>query len=280
MPGFVKRTFHFTLAICCLSVLSAAAQNIYAGIGVGYALSISSQNLSSKTDQGVAETSNMNVRGSLGKGLAEGVYVGFKRSEHISIELNGSYLRSYTYKGHYNSELYFTEFSELSASMFRLTPLLKLSVGLKKCNLYMKLGPAFRVAGKIIVKNSHYDIPSNKTTALVWRYSGGFSMGCAAAIGVVKQVKKGFSVFAECSMINQSWGPKKGKMIKYEVDGVDQLSNLTQRQKETNYSDNYTESNNFPNASGSPKQQLRQYFPFSSAGINIGIYYTFGKKEK
>ncbi len=49
--------------------------------------------------------------------------------------------------------------------------------------------------------------------------------------------------------------------------GVDQLPNMTNREKQTEYSDSYTYS------SFSPNKQLKFNMPFSSIGFNIGVRY-------
>ena len=161
--------------------------------------------------------------------------------------------------------------------MFRIAPGIRLSIGEGKARLYAKIGFAVRVFGKITIQDTRYDIRNNITTEIEWKFSHGLSLGLTAALGGTKKINDKFSVFGELGMVNQSWAPEKGKVTKYEINGIDQIENLYPYQKNIDFSNNYTTTNNNPAAGYSHRQQLKQYFPFSSFGINIGIHLKFGK---
>lgn len=276
---FMKKKAFLLITILIYLALktNVNAQKFYTGFVCGYGVSIASQNLTSKIENGIAQSSNVLVRGSFGRGLFFGGQIGYNRNDNIAFELGISYLKGHSYKGYYKKELDFDQETTLSANMFRLSPRIRISVGEGKIKSYAKIGAVIRVFGKITVLDTHYDIQSNTTTETEWKYSDGFSLGVDAAIGISKSINEKISISGEIMMINQTWGPKKGRITKYSIDGIDMLSNLTPYQKETDYLNSYTTSGNAPSASYSPRQQLRQYYPFSSIGINIGINLKFGK---
>ncbi len=277
---FMIRKYALLIMIAIFFVLNIKlvnAQKFYAGIATGYGFSMASQNLASKIENGITQTSNATVKGSFGRGLLLGGYIGYKKNENIGTELGISYLIGNKYSGYYSKELDFNEKTVMSANMFRLSPGIRISVGDGKIKPYAKLGLAFRIFGKITIKDSHYDIQNNETTETEWKYSNGASIGIIASLGITKKISEKISIFGELGMINQSWGPKKGKITKYAINGVDMLSNLTPSQNQTNYIDSYTTTNNSSSATWSPRQQLRQYYPFSSIGLNIGLHLKFGK---
>lgn len=275
-----KHFFSFAILIFFgFKITNCIAQKFYAEIGSGYGLSMASQNLTSKIDNGIAQTTNVLVKGSLGSGLNFGGNIGYKKNENIAAELGASYLIGHKFKGHYIKDMDFKENTIVSANMFRLTPGIRLTVGGGNTKLYGRIGATFRIFSKLKIKSELYDIKNNSTTEILWEYKGGFSLGMIATVGLIHKLNDKLCVFGELGMINQSWAPKKGKIIKYDIDGIDMTHRLNPYQKEVDFLDNYTTTNYNPSSTSSHRQQLKQYFPFSSIGINIGIHYSFVKKE-
>ena len=76
-------------SLVCLSakIHNCHAQKFYGEIQSSYGFSVASQNLTSKIDDGIAQTSNVLVRGSLGKGLLLGGYIGYKKMKVLEQNL-------------------------------------------------------------------------------------------------------------------------------------------------------------------------------------------------
>jgi hypothetical protein len=68
--------------------------------------------------------------------------------------------------------------------------------------------------------------------------------------------------------------PTKGTITKYTEDGVDLLPSFDPIDKEIQFVDSYVEDDNIQPSITEPAKALKIKFPFSSAGIHIGIKYT------
>jgi hypothetical protein len=275
----MQRKHLFILVIAALGIKPAFSQNFFFGFGTGYGLSLSPQNLTSKINHDGFETSSTAVRGSFGKGTALSCYFGYKKNENIATEIAVSYLYGARYKGYYKRETEFDEETTLSGNMLRLIPGVRLTLNQDKFRLYAKLGLIIRTSGSITFKGSHYDIPTNTTTEVTWKYSKGMSLGASACFGVIKNLNEKLQLYSELVMISQSWGPAKGEIIEYQVNGVDNLPNLTPNQKDIDFVNNYATNYASSTSAYSHSKQLKQYHPFSSIGIQIGVCLNLGKQK-
>ncbi|MCW3102898.1 MAG: hypothetical protein JWO09_1338 [Bacteroidetes bacterium] len=257
---------------------SACAQKMYAGFAAGYGLSMASQSLASNVNNGNIHTSASVVRGSLGKGFHLNGSVGYLLRPKTGLEINVSYLDSWNYRSEYRRENAFVEKTTLSATMLRLTPAFRLNLAEGKIRPYITLGVVFRLTGNIWIDDMYVDLQTQSETRSTWKYSKGFSLGLSSSAGAIYLLNPKLAIFAGLDMISQSWGPKRGILTRYEIDGVDMIPNMSPSQKEIDFLDNYTATNYNPSAGWSHRQQLRQYYPFSSIGINAGIHFILGKQ--
>ena len=255
-------------------------QNWYAGIDGGYSLGMASQNITTNIKIGLTETTNANVKGSFGRGLNMNTILGYNITNQISCELGISYLKGFSFKGSYFKDSVFSQDIVISGNMLRVMPALKITSGgeSKRTRMYLKVGMVARLAGKITVENSYFDIPNNTTTISETKYTKGLSLGTIASAGFFHRISNKIKIFGELFFIAQSWGPKNSDITKYSINGVDQLKVLGFGQKSVHYTNNY-KSTTTAQSTYIPSQQLRQYHNFSSIGINVGIQFAFRKKE-
>lgn len=260
-------------------VMDSNAQEFYGGISGGYGFSMASQALSSNFTGSPTDKTYRLVKGSYGKGINFGANVGYMITKNIGTEIAFSYLSGSKYQSTYTKELAYTNKIIQSGKMIRLIPALRISAGEGKLKPYIRMGVVIGFGGKIIInKTEEYLSPVSRTES-TWQYSGGISFGFTSALGINYHFKEKIALFGELSFIGQTWAPTKGIMKKYTVDGVDQLSSLTVSQKEINLVNSYSESSLTPANSSEATNQLKQFSPFSSAGLNVGIQFFFGNNK-
>jgi outer membrane protein W len=291
----MKQTTKIQLSVAIMSTLFATqanAQGLYVSAGGGYGFSMAPNSSFSANDYtrnpsgiGTVETYKIsNSTGSFGRGVQFGATVGYMFSENIGAELNIGYLVgskiTTTDKELKNNGDTYSSTATASGNMLRLTPALRFSVGKDKLKPYMRVGLVIGVGNKIATTFSSTDFnASNGKTNIdqsEMALTGGVSMGFAAGIGVNYMFSDKVGIFAELGIISQAWAPSKSVLTKSTSNGADNLPFMTTSQKETDYVSSYTTtSGTF--SPGTPSVALKQYTPFSSVGINVGVHLAFGK---
>ena len=290
----MKQTTKMQLSVAIISTLfaSQAYSQLYVSAGGGYGFSMAPNSSFSATEYTRNTSSSATVdtykisngTGSFGRGLQFGATVGYMFSENIGAELNvgyllGSKITSTDNELKNNGDTY-SSTATASANMLRLTPALRFSVGKDKLKPYMRVGLVIGVGSKISTTFSSNDFhASNGKTDInesEMAVTGGVSMGFAAGVGVKYMFSEKVGIFAELGMISQAWAPSKSVLTKSTTNGVDNLPFLTTSQKETDYSSSYTTTSNIFSP-GLPSTALKQYTPFSSVGVNVGVHLSFGK---
>lgn len=285
----MKTKTKLQLAIVIIAVLigtTTFAQGLYINAGAGYGFPAApyqmAENYSSNSNT-TGNTSDYEIvkgSGSFGKGLQAGAIIGYMFNPNVGAELGISYLfgGKIESKDDYHSEYYSsTNEATLSAKMLRFTPALKITVGNGNVKPYMRTGLVIGAAGKIkrVYKStSTGDFDTEKEEGEM-ELTGGISLGFAGALGADFKLSESIGIFAEMGIITQSWAPKKGEITKYNVNGLDQLDDMTTYDKEIEFVDSYTYNSETVDED-SPDQTLKMYFPFSSIGVNAGIKITIG----
>jgi hypothetical protein len=221
---------------------------------------------------------------SLGKGINTGIYFGTMLSKHLSTELCASYLigmkSQYDFYNSSGTSGFIKDTTTIKGRMIRLIPALKISIGEKRFQLYMKTGLIIGLGARVeeefiqITQYNTFDYSIN------YEYKGGTSFGFNGSLGVNLKLAEKISLFAELSAYYQNWAPKNRTTTKYIINGVDVLPSLTTFDKETEYSSNVTTSYDYygrPVDPSKPRQEIKVFKPFSSTGFNVGIQINFGK---
>jgi len=257
------------------------SQGAYINVNVGYGLAFStSTSWDCYNYTGTDNSSTYEqVYLSLGKGFNFGGTFGYMFNEHVGAELGVSYLIGgktvceESDNDEWGSDLYKTTFS---AKMLRFIPAIVVAAGTEGVNPYAKFGIVIGT-GSVTHEGDYtstYNDMGLKTThnyLNVWKYKGGVAMGIQGAVGALFELSDKLSFFAELNTINMSYAPTKGERTEAKDDGVDQLPDMTTRQKEIEFVKEYTYNHDSEPPDSEPDQELKQKMPFGSFGINAGL---------
>jgi opacity protein-like surface antigen len=261
------------------------AQSGYVSFNLGYGLGTSSQNIgiynyTSTTISGTNPSSSINkeqVNVSLGQGANIGCTFGYMFTKNVGAELGISYfiggsstMQEVTTSIAGSSKISSTTDYSFSANMLRFNPSVVLITELEGINPYAKFG--FLIGtGSITEEKS---ITSSGILAFTkTKLNGGMAFGFTASVGAMYNLSKNISLFGELAMINMSYAPIKGEITEATLNSTNLLSNMTAKEKLTDYVDSYNTSVSIPNSK--PKQELKEKYPFGSFTINVGIKIGF-----
>jgi hypothetical protein len=281
----MKRHLVLIPAFLFLSI-AGFGQKLYFGLTGGYGFPVAGMELGTNSTYSSTISSpiytNENVRGSLGKGVNAGGYIGYMLNENFGVETGVNYLFSASVKTTYSMSypdptmpISYTEEYKMRARMLRITPALRMTTGSGSLKPYMRAGMVIGLAGKMFVegRDTHTDTGLSSVREIEAEFSGGVSFGIHGALGATFALSDHLSLFGEISGFGQSHAMTKGKYTKYKRDGVDELPTMDVNEKEWTFSDKVESSDN--SDSSKPATELKNYFPFSSIGLNIGIHYSF-----
>ena len=273
----MKTKIAIALMVLAASLLSDRiySQGIYAKISAGYGLQMSSQNIDyfnfTNFSIDTASSTQEQVKTSLGKGFVVEGAVGYMFNKNIGTELGVSYLlgaKTQTIQTLYGSR----RNNSLSANMLRINPSFVVSCGFEKINPYAKLGLIIGF-GKIIYEDDYISAGGGVVSEIM-ELSGGIALGLNAGAGVIYNLNEKLSLFGEINMVNLSYSPTQGRLTKSTIDGTDRLPDLTTSEKEVDFVESYTTDTNTPYTPTEPRKELKESFPFGSAGLNVGIKIT------
>jgi hypothetical protein len=293
----MKRTIYFMGLILFIMSLKAVAQdkspnqvminaglvptrNFYvkADFGITFGLDPVILNQTNTTSNETNTTTvSKAVSARLGSGMPIGVAGGFKFSKTFGVELGIDYNYGFSTKVNNLLNGESTKIT-VSASTLSVTPsvLAQFQTGL--------IFPYVRVGPEIAVVNNYRTltvglVSTFKTTGSTGerdtRDYGGIAIGIKAAAGVEYPITKLVSIFGEVQARAISFFPKHGKVTKYTVDGVDQLSTLGTKQTKWDYVKSVTYPDQISN--DQPNQFLRVSHAVSNVGLVVGVKLNFGK---
>ncbi|MBL4704692.1 MAG: hypothetical protein JKY54_09230 [Flavobacteriales bacterium] len=178
--------------------------------------------------------------------------------------------------------------TEIFTSMLSADYGIKIHKNINDNQLFMRIGIRTSLFTKY-VRNYHvnsYDTYLASGDQYQWEYyheqkkNGGISFGANLSIGYSLKVsdKAWFTIEAYSTALN--WSPKHLEMLRYEVNGNDQV---------TTAPEDHLHSIFLAEVSGDQDQSisagglvadytLKETYPWSSAGIRIGFKFGFGKK--
>ncbi len=278
-----KQIFKSLAIIVAISffAISAKSQNIYFKVGGGYSLGNAS--LFSENKKTTPTTYNSEiVKINCGKGLNFQGAGGFMVNKNIGIELGLSYLiggkTETTYYAESSTEID-NAIEILYSRMLLINPALVRTSSFYGINTYARVGLLVGIGSVYSETDETYTWKPTSTVTKTFekfKKNGGVALGFNSAFGVLYDINKQLSVFSEININNIGYAPTKGEVVEYTVNGADKLGDLTTSQKETEY---FNELDQNPNSGGSssPTKALKQKYPFSSVGVNVGIRFALGK---
>lgn len=131
-------------------------------------------------------------------------------------------------------------------------------------------------SGKITEYNFNFDLNSINSYSEVHEETGGLSVGVMAGLEYAFSSKLKFlDFYAQLGLITQSYAPKKRELTILILNNENVLPTLSVSERITDLEDSFIIN---PNPSpDEPAKALRQHYPFSSIGLNIGLLVKLGK---
>jgi hypothetical protein len=268
------------IALFMVFLLYAKAQELNVRLDAGYGFNLTpatatSQHLirGSESDR----TTYKNTLYSYGQGWNANAELEYFWGKHFGTGLGIGYLRSDKIETRYSETpvwpTYRQEY-ESTASMFRISPFVKFKFDLGQWSVFSRMGYLLGVAGQIDWRTNSighwFPIESHEI------YHKGLSHGATAGLGGSYRLSPRFSLSAEARLFVHSFGPRKGELISIVgLENNNDVPNLIYGQVHTDFLDEYTEPYPFESREwlDQPAKQLRQFYPFSSIGLNLGLQY-------
>jgi hypothetical protein len=262
------------------------AQKYYArlGVGIGLGLSYYSGQSVNRTINGSNSDVSESKSGSLGTGLNINLGAGYMFSKYIGVELGFNEFIGFGVKTNFNMTQtgYSQQFDDKYKAMsFQIIPALVITPGFEKINPYGRFG---LIIGVINSTNYSYTDsrtgnPDFKATAIyVENYKdkdfGGIALGFAAAVGADYSLNEKLSLYAEVNLNGVNYSPRKGKVVEWTKDGVDQIPLMTTKDLEWEYVKTLDDQVTIP--SGNPDQFLKETAILTNVGISFGMKFKFG----
>ncbi len=229
-----------------------------------------------------SKSTHREVRGSYGAGLILNGSFGYRFSQHVGVELGLSYLlgkKFNTQSTHSDIQLDVlknsSRESETSYSKGVLfTPSLKFIASERVVTPYMLIGP---VVGKIkFNREMERSVEEDGVKYSEYRYtkySGGFSLGIRAGIGMHLKINSNVSLFTEMIFTGMNYYPEQSEISRYIINGEDKLHTLAASVRKTIYQKKVVfNSSEVDNLINSPGKSVRFPVAMSSITTSAGVY--------
>jgi opacity protein-like surface antigen len=264
----MKKTFLTAIIIAALS--ANAQEGIKVGFRAGYGLPAATINTGSNQNNNTETV----VNSSLNQGLNLGLNLGYNLSKYIGLDLGINYLMGGAIK---NSSSYtsggFTSYrtSETKANFLFIQPSLTLSPGFDKLNPYVSFGPSIGFGS---LKETAYQTSGTNTSNTEIEASGGIPIGFRSALGACYKLSNKLFLNFELFNVNMSYAPTKAEITKATSNGQDVLGSMSVSQKKVEFVESFDRSAS--SSANEPSKRLKQYYPLSSFGVNLGISFFLG----
>lgn len=276
------RLLKFTsLAALSLLLSHTAKAQVYVNVGVGYGAPALREMLLVDYHDMQNSTTYKGVYGSLGQGLVPQVAFGYKFNPNLGLELGYGYLLGSKITADINDESSpFVErgTQQMWARMHQFSIGARVTASEGSWQPYMRIGMGFGVGGRVFHEEETTTTGPSFSGSYhrIEEYDGGLAFGFTGGLGLHYHTSDMFAIFLEASMVAQNWAPKHSEITTFDVNGQNQLSSMSIRQKETDYVKELTDVNG-PANDGQPSQDLRFFLPMSSIGLTAGVHFYFGK---
>lgn len=268
-----------------ISLFSVAAYSqFYINVGGGYNLGIANQSLLQNYESTDNIDKTENVKISLGKGLDFGLNLGYMFNSNLGIDLQCTYLLGDEATGEYkstytffNTKYYEYEKISIKSQMFRINPSIIIASGFEKLDPYAKFGVilGFGSITSNYLDEEYEDDQLQDKLVQEWKLNGGMAFGLSSSLGLMYHISDLISVYGELNLVGMSYAPTKGVMTEYTINGSDRLPDLTTDDKEIDFVDDITYDYDNPPSTAVPSRELKNYLPYSSIGLNIGVRFSF-----
>lgn len=229
-------------------------------------------------------TKEEDVSGSLNTGLCASATIGYQFAGNASVELDMGYVSGRRYETNaeerqtLDGDLRYarSDFRAWDSSNGFISPSLVLTTGQGLLKPYLKGGPLLALTQ--VTEESRLLIEQNNNAELTrtkQKYSGSIALGLRGTAGVEMQLNETVSVFSEVAFLGMQYAPKGKEMLRYEVNGEEQIGAWTVRQRKVNFVDTTSLNSRDASSSDQPFEALKVHFGMSSltalAGLKIGL---------
>lgn len=274
----------FAAGFFCLAV-PAIAQNSYLKLGATYNVGLSSSVPAFATDGTVQKDNTATVSVTQQKvNLAEGfvfqVSGGHFFTENLGAEFTFGYLPGKQKK--IESRLYYAAIGvtegydhSFDPKLLLFQPAVVLRMSPKTITPYGRFG--FTLA-KITLHEKKENAFWTSSREIEYEYTGGLGFGFQTALGVDFIANDKVTFFAEASLNNLSWSPKKMKMITYRENGESRLDDIPAGLRERNYSSEFTQTfdkNGDLVLTTGASDDIKDVLPINTVGFGLGMKLTF-----
>ena len=263
-------------AICfLLCIYTCLYAQLYVKAFTGYSFNLNPRTIQATSKVIVYEpySYNENVYVSRlrnGQGINLGLSCGYILNKNISFELAGN-TQIFTAQhfsipqNNYNiweaSSFLYGYFGNIkyANSIFQLSPQFVYSIDYNNIKFYVKAGPNFlKVTNNIRLDYDSWNPETSDVTSYCeeTKANSKFNIGIQSSFGTEFCLSKNINFFAEFLSVNTYCKLNESKVVKYDINGEDHLSDLS---SETNSNDAIK-------------------IDFSHIGLNVGIKYTFNKR--
>jgi hypothetical protein len=266
------------LSIAILTFLQAGmAQRFYIGVSAGrnMPLSKTTAGLFSITDLTMDSVGAYTYTGqsvSFYQGKSADATLGYKITNQIGVEVNYS---NNTSESFYKNWLTTSDkqTSDISVRNWKINPSVVFFIPIKKFELYSKMGVSF---GKgILTNHMRYTEFGGDDYDYTREISLKQSLGTNAAIGCNYAVFNHLSINCELLTSTASLITQKGTLTKYYMNGVDELSTLSIRNKEMVFKNQYYYNPAAPVDENSPRLANEDHYSLTGITFKLGIKYSF-----
>lgn len=257
------------------------SQKIYLEGSVGYNLGMN------KITPGVYNTTSTNVGGvskntieqgrySAGKGVSFSGTIGVSLTSKVGVELSlshlvGSKLFVDNHSTYYNdfdqSTSVYSSRYEFSSRLTQMIPSLVLTFGEGDIVPFSKLGLIYSTG---MLNIGLEEIDDEDVVIREIDLTGGVSFGVSTVFGVECALSEKIKLVGALDFKLLSFSPKKSEVVKYELNGVSTLEELSIESRETEYFDKI-EYDSSVSSSDEPSEQLKVLMSASSLGFNLGL---------
>ena len=295
MKNITKYSILFLLAFFASTTIFA--QSLYLNTGTGYGFNMNGSDLSTvstiyyyEADTNYSVSSYNNNKVSLGSGFMPTIGIGYHINDNWAVELNSMYLMGKPQKVSFNTSLKavgftttYDQVSQYSGKSLMFNPSVIYNFNRENyLGFYVKFGVLF---GTTTIYNNIDVVVSDAFSGSYspfyhiienWEYTGGISYGAQFGFGIDYSFLDNVNLYAELNYTGYSTKPKNGILTKYEYKDEDKFSELTTKEKEIEFVDEYSESEL---SSSKPNKLLAKTYSFNMIQLNIGIKWRLTHKD-
>ncbi|MBL7834753.1 MAG: hypothetical protein JNK18_12410 [Cyclobacteriaceae bacterium] len=264
---------------CCLLILTTTYSFSQSTVraSFGYGLPMNSELIMVQVREGYDNNFYRKVKaiyGSYGSGFRFNIAFArpIKKGSSFSWDIENTLIlgKKYISRSIYNNGVETPERTETHSLAYQITPSLVYGFKWKTLTPYVRIGPTFSVA-KLIT-----DVRLLTTNFLEveysYEYKGGVGLGMKSTIGTAMQLSPKISIIGEISFLSMTYGPKKGWLTKYDVEGSSELDQFSNKDRTIKFEKEYSID---PNDPESQTINTRDRYAMGYVSLNVGAKFTF-----